>query len=129
MLSIDASITSGFGEGTGRIWLDNVGCTGVERTLISCAASSNGVNSCTHVQDAGVGCLIRQGCADGDIRLQAGLTILEGRVEICRNNTWGAVCDHYWSNFDAWVTCRQLGFPAAGKSAKFNSLLFDFFFL
>ena len=46
-----------FGEGTGRIWLDNVQCTGNERTLINCTASSNGVNSCTHAQDAGVRCL------------------------------------------------------------------------
>ena len=50
--------TSGgsFGEGTGRIWLDNVECTGSERTLIDCTASSSGVNSCTHAQDAGVRC-------------------------------------------------------------------------
>ena len=47
---------SSFGEGTGRIWLDNVQCTGNERTLINCTASSNGVNSCTHAQDAGVRC-------------------------------------------------------------------------
>ena len=47
---------SSFGEGTGRIWLDNVQCTGNERTLINCTASSNGVNLCTHTQDAGVRC-------------------------------------------------------------------------
>ena len=45
-----------FGEGTGRIWLDNVQCTGSERALINCTAESNGVNSCTHAQDAGVRC-------------------------------------------------------------------------
>ena len=45
-----------FGEGTGRIWLDNVQCTGSERALMNCTASSNGVNSCTHAQDAGVRC-------------------------------------------------------------------------
>ena len=46
-----------FGEGTGRIWLDNVQCTGSERVLKNCIASHNGVNNCTHVQDAGVRCL------------------------------------------------------------------------
>ena len=46
-----------FGEGTGRIWLDNVQCTGSERGLMNCTASSNGVNSCMHTQDAGVRCL------------------------------------------------------------------------
>ena len=45
-----------FSEGTGRIWLDNVQCTGSERTLIDCTASSSGVNPCTHAQDAGVRC-------------------------------------------------------------------------
>ena len=43
-----------FGTGTGRIWLDNVQCTGSEQQLANCTASSNG--SCTHAQDAGVRC-------------------------------------------------------------------------
>ena len=46
-----------FGQGTGRIWLDNVQCTGSERELLDCLASSNGVNSCMHTQDVGVRCL------------------------------------------------------------------------
>ena len=51
-----------FGEGTGRIWLDNVQCTGSERQLRNCTTSSNGINSCTHGQDAGVR------CSQGEIR-------------------------------------------------------------
>ena len=43
-------------DGTGRIWLSNVQCTGSERALINCTVSSTGVNSCTHAQDAGVRC-------------------------------------------------------------------------
>lgn len=110
-----ASIESGFGEGRGRIWLDNVRCTGSERTLINCAASSNGLNSCMHAQDAGVRCQgRRQACIEGGVRLQAGLTAREGRVEVCRNDTWGTVCDDGWNRFDAKVVCRQLGYSAAG---------------
>lgn len=45
-----------FGQGTGKIWLDNVTCIGVELALMNCTASSSGVNSCTHAQDAGVRC-------------------------------------------------------------------------
>ena len=51
-----------FGEGTGRIWLDNVQCTGSERALMNCTASSSGVNSCTHAQDAGVRCQSGKNC-------------------------------------------------------------------
>ena len=43
-------------QGAGRIWLTNVQCTGTERQLSNCTASSSGVNSCTHAQDAGVRC-------------------------------------------------------------------------
>ena len=48
-----------FGEGVGTVWLNNVQCNGTERALKDCAASSSGVNSCAHAQDAGVRC--RQG--------------------------------------------------------------------
>ena len=45
-----------FGEGAGPIWLTNVNCSGDEERLFNCIASSNGMNSCTHAQDAGVRC-------------------------------------------------------------------------
>lgn len=54
------------------------------------------------------------GCTEGDIRLLEGNTELEGRVELCRNNEWGTVCDTGWDNNDARVVCRQLGFSVAG---------------
>ena len=45
-----------FGEGTGRVWLDTVQCSGSERALVNCESNSSGVNSCTHSQDAAVRC-------------------------------------------------------------------------
>ena len=40
--------------GSGRIWLNNVQCTGTEKSLMNCTASL--INSCSHTQDAGVFC-------------------------------------------------------------------------
>ena len=54
------------------------------------------------------------GCNEGSVRLVGGITELEGRVEICRNNTWGTICDDGWDNTDARVVCRQLGLSVAG---------------
>ena len=55
-------------------------------------------------------------CQNGDIRLVNGTTFYEGRVEICWNETWGTVCDGFWSTFDAIVACRQLGFITVGMA-------------
>ena len=55
---VDAS----FGEGVGPIFLDNVACTGLERTLTQCSHNGIGNNNCRHSEDAGVNC---QECPQG----------------------------------------------------------------
>ena len=54
-------------------------------------------------------------CTDGSVRLQNGTTTREGRVEVCVKGVWGTVCDDEWSEPDARVVCRELGFSEDGE--------------
>ena len=111
------AIFTGFTDGTGQIWLDNVNCAGTETRLIACPANALGVHNCVHSEDAGVDCE-EAGCIQGSVRLQGG-TAIRGRVEICNANEWGTVCDDLWGAADAAVVCRQLLYPA-GKCCSSN---------
>ena len=46
----------------------------------------------------------------GDIRLTGGNYSNEGLLEVYCNGEWGTVCDNSFSNTDARVACRQLGY-------------------
>ena len=49
-------------------------------------------------------------CVEDELRLADGGADFRGRVEICRNEMWGTVCNEMWSASDANVVCRQLGY-------------------
>ncbi|XP_033025984.1 deleted in malignant brain tumors 1 protein-like [Lacerta agilis] len=113
--AISAHREAYFGRGVGRIWLDELRCTGTESGLSQCPARAWGDNDCHHGEDAGVIC--------SEVRLVGGSSPCTGRVEMLHNQRWGTVCDNGWDLADAHVACREVGCGAALKAtlaAKFG---------
>ena len=52
---------TGFINGDGQTWLDNVQCSGSESRLIDCPADPLGTHNCVHTNDVGVRCQPIQG--------------------------------------------------------------------
>ena len=115
--------------------LDDVHCTGTEDTLLECSHPSIGNHICGQflqdepsnvaIQCQGkivtrtsgkifIGFFLPDDCVDGEVRLQDGTDISNGRVEICQNGIWGSVSSNGWNLMDASVVCRQLGYSNEG---------------
>lgn len=99
-----------FGQSQFQIVGSNFSCTGFEDTVYDCSYSLS--PDCGHHEDAGVYCNVK--CAEGEVRMVNATVAYEGRVEVCNNGTWHPVCDEKWSNEDAEVVCRQLGYSTIG---------------
>ena len=54
--AVSAPYSAHFGEGTGTIWLDNVGCTTSHRAIENCPHNGWGIHNCGHYEDASVVC-------------------------------------------------------------------------
>ncbi|XP_051569972.1 deleted in malignant brain tumors 1 protein-like isoform X2 [Myxocyprinus asiaticus] len=100
--AVTAPHSAHFGQGSGLIWLDNVGCSGSESSLTQCSHRGLGTHDCSHSEDAGVV------CSGHALRLVNGFDSCCGRVEILHNSKWGTVCDNEWDMNDASVVCKQL---------------------
>uniref|UniRef100_A0A3Q3F3B3 SRCR domain-containing protein n=1 Tax=Labrus bergylta TaxID=56723 RepID=A0A3Q3F3B3_9LABR len=73
-----ALLNATFGQGSGPIWLDDVGCSGNEISITECRHPGLGVHNCNHVEDASVICEV-----ESEVRLvNRGNQSCSGRVEI-----------------------------------------------
>ena len=55
-VSVATALFSGFPNGVGQIWLDDVACRGTEAYLIRCPSRNIGTHNCAHSEDVGVRC-------------------------------------------------------------------------
>ncbi|XP_069625649.1 scavenger receptor cysteine-rich domain-containing protein DMBT1-like isoform X3 [Ranitomeya imitator] len=120
--AVEALHNSYFGQGAGKMLLDNVTCAGNEQYLWQCSHREWGKHDCRAHEDAGVICSESKRPAHLNkdffyvtkseifpMRLVDGSDPCSGRVEIYYGNAWGTVCDDVWTINNAHVVCRQMG--------------------
>ncbi|NWW95465.1 DMBT1 protein, partial [Rhynochetos jubatus] len=104
-----------FGQGTGRIWLDDVVCNGMEDDLSACRTKPWGEHNCNHEEDVRVVCSVCFSFFNVEInnafklQLVNGPSLCVGRVEVLYSQHWGTPCGDKWDITDVEVVCWQLG--------------------
>ncbi|XP_062252947.1 lysyl oxidase homolog 3B isoform X1 [Platichthys flesus] len=129
-----------YGKGQGKIWLDNVQCSGGEKSIEHCKSRGWGNSDCTHDEDAGIVCKDERipGFLDSnvidsqvdenkveEVRLRPVVATAkkkvpttEGVVEVKHKDGWAQICDLGWTIKNTRVVCGMLGFPHERKVNK-----------
>ncbi|XP_066570511.1 lysyl oxidase homolog 2b [Amia ocellicauda] len=146
--AISWSPASKYGKGEGRIWMDNVHCTGKEKTLALCTSNGLGVSDCKHTEDVGVVCSDKRipgfkfissltnnieslNIQVEDVRIRPILAtyrkripVTEGYVEVKDGGSWRQICNEEWSEMNSRVICGMFGFPG---ERKYNARVYKMF--
>lgn len=101
--------------------LETINCTGSEKHTSLCPISPIGVvtdHNCHEPRRAaGITCRLKTDtCIDGATRLVNGTAFYEGRLEVCKDNQWLAVCEKGFSTSVATRVCNQKLLLAGSKS-------------
>uniref|UniRef100_A0A3B5LG39 Soluble scavenger receptor cysteine-rich domain-containing protein SSC5D n=1 Tax=Xiphophorus couchianus TaxID=32473 RepID=A0A3B5LG39_9TELE len=106
---MEAKKSAFYGKGQDQVWLDDIDCTGDEKSLSNCPHRGFGEHDCDHHEDAGVVC-------SENVRLINGTDSCSGRVEVFYNGRWGKICSNSWGGTEATVLCKELSCGSPKKN-------------
>jgi len=113
--AFEATHGASFGQGMGKVWLDDMQCNGTEKDVRDCKSSGFDVGDCGHVEDAGVKCHYPYSKPKEEIRVIGGPHKRLGRIEVQHEGKWYAICGMEWGPREAEVVCREAGLGYARR--------------
>ncbi|PIO31371.1 hypothetical protein AB205_0119540, partial [Aquarana catesbeiana] len=134
----EAILGAQLGQGMGPIHMNEVVCTGREKSITECKFKEARIAGCQHEEDVGeksshkriISFWLKREllCKTGfvlllfQIRLVGGRSSEEGKVEVQMVikgvKKWGAMCGELWGMNEAMVACRQLGLGFANHAIQ-----------
>ncbi|KAM9779106.1 scavenger receptor cysteine-rich type 1 protein M130-like isoform 2-T2 [Syngnathus typhle] len=101
-----------FGTTAGNIWLDDLECTGQEKSLSECPHLGFGHHDCSPDEGAGVIC-------SETLRLSNSSRRCSGRLEVFHHGEWGKLCHRDLGAKEVAMLCRELNCGGPSKSQEY----------
>ncbi|XP_044167376.1 lysyl oxidase homolog 3A-like [Acropora millepora] len=136
-----------FGRGTTAYWLDDIRCTGDEKSIKQCSHREWGQHNCLAINPASVKCelnahdktitpepiksaagRVQNEFLNIDVRLLGPVVddfISEGIVQVALAGRWGYICPSNWTPVNSYVLCGQLGFPDREVQHSYSTKIQD----